>query len=109
MSDFIHFTDVLKWIEARDSFGKLLPFSLKYVKADVNRNSGGHEVAVPQAVLYARPGGSSDVSASASSDVVRNPNHFDHDTINIMLLPSKQIRKVHTRLITSFNNQPVFY
>lgn len=38
---------------------------------------------------------------------VRNPNHYDNGTINIMISTSKAIRKVHPRLILYFNDKKV--
>jgi hypothetical protein len=107
-SEFLHYSDLLKWLDARDANSQPVPFTMKYVKADRKRRIGGAEVNVPQAVLYTMPRQSKAASV-ATGATLKKPNHYDHDTVNIMLLPSRLIRKVHTRLITEFNNQPVYY
>ena len=37
----------------------------------------------------------------------RNPWHDEHGTVNIHVIGSREIRSVHTWLITEFNGQPV--
>lgn len=42
-----------------------------------------------------------------TSSILKNPSHFSNATRNLVLFPSKQIRKVHIWLILTFNNQKV--
>ena len=49
------------------------------------------------------------VSTSAEAVNSRNPHHDDNSTINIMILSSKAIRKVHPRLIKYFNDKEVLW
>jgi hypothetical protein len=62
--------------------GMPLPFSLKYVK-----KSTGEIISIEQAVLT-------------------SSNHLDY--FNVMILPSREIRKLILPLIIEFNGTPTF-
>lgn len=78
----IHFSKVLVLMNRKDSHGKPLPFSLKYVK-----KSTGEIIAVENAVLT-------------------SSNHLDY--LNIKILASGEIRKLILPLIIEFNGTPTF-
>jgi hypothetical protein len=84
----IHYSEMMKVLEARDGKGDLIPFSLSYVKADLKRRTGGDEKTIACATRI-----------GANKD----------GTINIKLIPSGLIKKVHLRLITAINTLAVFY
>ncbi len=43
------------------------------------------------------------------SKMIQNPGHWRNRTRNLVFHPSKQIRKIHIKLIMEVNNQPVLY
>lgn len=87
-------------------------FSLTFITADKNRNTGGEIISIEKAqkcvgkrsgnVLYATP-----INIDAKKSVSRDPHHAENDTRNIFIPTSGQVRKVHVRLITKFNGKIV--
>jgi len=86
------------------------PFSIAFVTADSKKDSGGEWIYIPKAWKHefaTRKEIAAAQNAAPRSDMVRkNPNHYQNSTRNLRL-PNGEIRKVHVRLITQFNNQIV--
>jgi hypothetical protein len=101
--------DVLEEMYKTDVKGKPKPFSIEFVTADTNRMTGGDLIKIEKAVLLQKNdkkilGSTSEAKAKTR----KNPNHWQNSTRNI-LLPNGEKRKLHIRLITKFNKQPVIY
>jgi hypothetical protein len=109
----LHYSDLFLIIDKKDKYGNTEPFSIKYVQADKNRRTGGKEVYFPAGVKCG--GIASDdkkdkgSAGTGNTKATVSPDHFGNDTINIQLLPSKMIKKVHLRLILEINNEPVYW
>jgi hypothetical protein len=100
---------VLEEMEETDKAGQLKPFSIEFVKADRNKKTGGDIVSIEKAVILKRMNYSSTTSTAVQqSGKNKKSNHWENSTRNI-LLPNGQKRKLHIRLITKFNGQPVIY
>jgi len=100
----IQFTEMMKIMRKVDSNKEPIPFSLKVVKYDVKRNSGGDFLIVEKGVIDKQKD-----KSKTSSAFSKKPNHYENSTLNIMILPSNVCRKIHPRLIIEFNNKKVFY
>ncbi|RYD82921.1 MAG: hypothetical protein EOP53_02305 [Sphingobacteriales bacterium] len=90
---FIHYSEMLKIIQQKDADGNPVKFSFSYIKADVNRITGGQEVFVSSAFAY-------------------SVDHAGASTVNIHIPKpgyKDKIRTIHTRLITKINNEEVQY
>jgi hypothetical protein len=89
------------------------PFKISFVTYDKRRKTGGKWIQVDEAIESGqRNTGKAAASASAQdpiSDGSKNPNHRLHGTRNIIILPSKKLRKVNIRLIKEFNGAPVIW
>ena len=83
------------------------PFSIAFVTADAKKKTGGEWVTIPEAVKHefaTRKEMAAIARAAPKTQMVhKNPNHYQNSTRNIRL-PNAEIRKVHLRLITVFNN-----
>lgn len=85
-----------------------LPFSIEFVTYDRQRNTGGQLRTLVNATKKHQPvtlkdSIESDATASPRS---RKPNHSQHGTINVICADGSLV-KVHTRLITKYNQQEV--
>jgi hypothetical protein len=81
----IHLSKIVQLMEMRGQDRRPKPFSLKFVK------STGQLVTVPEAVCTSSYSGGE-----------------GNATVNIMCLPSKEVRKVKVLSIIEFNEQAVF-
>jgi hypothetical protein len=92
----------LKIIDSGKSFGPIA-----FVTADKKKNSGGEWIEISSAAkhefLTRREMDKIAKAAPASNMMHKNPNHYQNSTRNLRL-PNGEIRKVHIRLITQFNN-----
>jgi hypothetical protein len=105
----IFLKDVLETMEQTDKKNQLKPFSIVFVTADRNKKTGGDIIEIERATILKRlPGEKKAAKPQANKSITKTPNHWDNSTRNI-LLPNGQKRKIHIRLITRFNNQPVIY
>jgi hypothetical protein len=84
------------------------PFNMTYVTADRKKGTGGQIrhcknwvrcdlATMPEPVLR----------RNKVYEVARDPRHQEHKTKNIMNPATRDIRKVHIRLITEFNGRRV--
>lgn len=97
--------DVLR--EMRDG---MEPFHLVYYTADLQRGTGGERKEYGRCLLHRTA--KKRTAKMPSRPTVRhrkNPQHDQHETINVLVLPDKKIRKVHIRLIKEFNHEKVIW
>jgi hypothetical protein len=100
-------------MEAQDGEGYSIPFSLKIVTYDEQKQTGGDLIEFESAEIC-RSGKTSrrdrfNSEAVAKAEQIRkNPNHRDNLTRNIRLLPSGNIRKIHIHHILRLNGERVF-
>lgn len=75
---------------------------------DRKRGTGGELVTFPNAVKHISQQ-LSGVGKKQMDDIRKttNPNHHDHFTRNMYLMTTREIKKVHIRLITMFNGKRV--
>lgn len=114
-----------------DRNGNPLPFSIVFVTADRKLNIGGdiHIIGnrtVQVETLRRRIRGAIFTESRAirvvglhngavivnapkvpSPAETRDPHHFKNSTVNVMILSSRAIRKVHPRLVLYFNDKKV--
>jgi hypothetical protein len=83
-------------------------FDIEYCTADVARGTGGQLKAYKNVTKHRRQ----QLTATnqkkldeASKSVA--PNHYQNSTRNLYLLNTREIKKVHLRLITFFNGKRV--
>jgi len=111
--EYVQLKDVLQIMNELDVSGQPVSFHLKFVTLDRQRKTGGEIIEVHQArkfigiragkmIFDTRDHYNSDKSES------RNPNHWSNATRNI-ILPNKQLRKIHIRLIIEFNHKKVYF
>lgn len=94
-------------------------FSAQWYTADRKKGTGGKMVAIMKAVkanetAWPPPGGSGtenkDVQVTvASNEGGKDPRHWDNRTRNIKAVGTQNIRKLHIRLLTHFNNHKVIW
>jgi hypothetical protein len=96
---FIPLSQALKEIDS----GK--PFDISVVTADVNRGTGGAIRSYAKHVKHIAQRLSKKEAARAESlsAVPRNPKHFKNSTRNIYDPQKGVVRKIHIRLIVTFN------
>lgn len=101
--------------------------SLTYVTADYKRGTGGQLVFIPACVIYNNRlpedmentptlmSGASQIVNRKSKIVnlkhtvlqLKNPHHHANKTRNIYIPKTRQIKKLHIKLITEFNGHKV--
>ncbi|MGV3588601.1 MAG: hypothetical protein ACO1OF_16465 [Adhaeribacter sp.] len=105
--------DALAQMEKKDERNWPVPFTIEFVTADRERNTGGEVIRLEKVVLARDVKGlkkkTSAILDSTEPDRAANPNHWLNGTRNLYHTQSQQIRKCHIRLITKFNGQPVIY
>jgi hypothetical protein len=96
---FIPLAQVLKEIDS----GR--PFDISVVTADVTRGTGGQIKSYAKHVKHIAQRLSKKEAAKAESlsAVSRNPKHFQNSTRNIYDPQKQVVRKIHIRLIVTFN------
>lgn len=100
----IFLNDVLKAMEELDQNNNLKPFSIEVVTADRSRRTGGEILSIENAVLTRTSKEKRDSAIQTGSR-----NHYKNSTRNIKVLGTDQVRCIHIRLITKFNNHQVVY
>lgn len=89
------------------------PFSMTFVTADRRRGTGGEIISVKNWVKASTPvegvvNPSKKKRILSQLILAKNPNHYENKTRNIRNLRKlNEIRKVHIRLIISFNGKKV--
>ena len=105
---FVSLADILKEMDKGE------PFAITFCTANRKKKSGGEMIQLEGCVLHNRTKASSkaphavkDIEAEETT-ISRPPHHNQNDTRNIRLA-NGQVRKLHIRLITSFNNKTVIW
>ncbi len=122
---------MLAEMELSDLKGNPVKFSIIFVTADLKRGTGGEIYIFGRRTPFIdkfrrqfkdsiftesqviKTAGKHNGQPLKSSQPVgdpktkRDPRHYDHKTINVMLLTSKQVRKVHPDLILYINDKEV--
>lgn len=88
----------------RNTRGKLEAFSCVVCKLNYATGEGGGRLHVKKAIVYYQK----HVARKKFTDRTRIPNHEENGTINILLIPSNEIRTIHVRLIEKFNGKTVY-
>lgn len=85
--------------------------TLEIITADVKRGTGGELIElVDWQILNADGDGDGDAAAGPVFQWPGHskcPNHDDHETINMCNPVNKQVRKIHIKLIQSFNGKRI--
>ena len=93
--------ELLEWMDSGRHF------SLTYVTADRKKGTGGDLVSIPRATKTGhRAKDGQKLTPAVIRQAAKNPNHSEHFTRNIVL-PNREVRKVHIDLITHFNGKKV--
>ena len=90
------------------------PFALRFVKLNEQKGTGGEIVELAGQLLSGRgaakapvPATSASVPAGEAAHLVRNPNHYNNHTRNLVSTLNGRYTKVHYPLILEFNGQKV--
>lgn len=105
IANSVRLSEVLRQMEEGEE-----RFSIRFVKADLRRKTGGQivewhncQLSKRRVVGIRRP----PVAAGEDAAPSRMPNHYQNATRNIVQGTSSQPRKVHIWLLLSFNGQRV--
>ncbi len=108
----IQLSTALDMMDELDENGVPMSFQLKFVTADRQRKTGGEIIEVPSARKCVGSRNDEVVFDTREKKTTvkekRDPHHWANATRNI-LLPNKQIRTIHIRLIIEFNHQKVVF
>lgn len=99
MAEIISVRDMLNTMMMRGQDRELIPFSITFVTADLNKGTGGEKITYDSAVFVGGP--------SKRNDKKRNPNHYDNMTRNIRHAKSDRITTIHPHLVIRFNGMSV--
>ncbi len=90
-----------------------VPFSIQFVQADRRKRIAGKIVKLESVTQSGiRPLTKATQHKQRLHEIVtgkKNPHHYEHSTVNIYNPVTQRNIKIHTRLITKFNEQPVIY
>lgn len=103
--------DALALMEARDASDKLVTFDCEFCTYSTKRSEGGKIVKLTGARLSfdKKPfKGKASVIKSERTFSAHQPNHFVNKTRNLRL-PNGEIRKLHIRMLLTFNGKQVVY
>ncbi len=98
-------------MRAVDRLNNPVPFSLEVCTFNKSTDSGGERLAIDKAVLYnkrTKSAAKQPPTHKVTPISSKMPNHDLHQTLNVLILPSNQIRTIHIRLIERFNNKTVY-
>jgi len=96
--------NALQQMRKRDTRGKFIPFSCVVCKLNIATGEGGGRLHVKKAIVYKR----FKVGSTKPVKHTRIPRHDENGTLNILLIPSDEIRTIHLRLIEKFNGMTVY-
>lgn len=114
----IQFRDMMRQLRepSRDRSGHPVPVHVEVVTCDLAKNTGGQLLELDGVVLarHARRAGlDGDEPAAGTRRLAKRrlgkANEYAGGTLNLFLVASRQVRKVHARLITRFNHETVVY
>lgn len=108
--------EVLNQISTLDKDGRAPVFSISFRTLNRNSKNGGRLITYDKAKLAIKEEFGDPTSFEAlrtvskpKTNIRRNPQHFDNKTRNLVVLPSRKIRKVHINHIITFNGKKVVY
>lgn len=104
--------EVLEKMDERDKFDNPIPFSITFCTYSRFKNTGGDRISIDEAVKVVGKRKDKTIIDNRNSGpkaISKNPNHYKNHSRNIMIVSSKQIRKIHIRLIEKFNGLQVTY
>ncbi len=105
--------DALKTMEAMDTNGHRIPFSMRVVTYNEQKDEGGDFLEMVNATLCGSDNKPLTHLQELNAEIEqkerkrKNPNHNINLTRNIRLQSGK-IEKIHFHLITKFNGEDVF-
>jgi len=114
MYDTISLKNTLQIIEAKDTEGYPIPFSISFRTLQRNSKTGGRLVSCFGATALTSLPKQRKTTKVIMDDLLRperpekNPNHFLNRTRNIQKA-NGEIAKLHIRLIDSINNKKMVY
>ena len=103
-------TSVITLTEVLKTMDNGAPFSITYVTADRKKRTGGQLMTHAQAQKIAHL---ADLPANIlkanriSLANAKNPNHYTNSTRNIYIPRTREVRKLHIKLIVAFNGHTV--
>lgn len=87
-------------------------FSISFVTLDENRKKGGDIISLDKCLLASLDDDSKIKKGfeviGNKTDFKKSPSHYEHATRNVVL-ENGHIKKIHIRLILTFNNKKLFY
>jgi hypothetical protein len=101
MSEFISVKEMM------DNIRSGAVFSLRFVTFDFKKGRGGAVKEYLKATLHRQGRGAEKETKEVILYNIKNPNHFENGTINIKILATNEIKKVHVMLIRNFNGATV--
>lgn len=105
--------EVARFIDGFDADGKPNKFSITWCTLDKKKETGGKQVSAENCIKVVGKKNGDVIYATKpklqDSKVERNPNHYAHQTRNILVNGTLNIRKIHLRLIERFNGKVMTY
>jgi hypothetical protein len=105
IANSVRLSEVLRQMEEGEE-----RFTIRFVKADKRRKTGGQIVEWHNCQLSKQRVGKakrSPVAADAAESTSKMPAHYQNATRNIVQGNSSQVRKVHIWLLLTFNGQRI--
>jgi hypothetical protein len=96
--------NALQQMRKRDTKGNFIPFSCAVCKLNFATGVGGGRLHVEKAIVYKQK----HVAKPKQSSGTKKPNHEQNGTLNLLLIPSNEIRTIHVRLVEKFNGMTVY-
>jgi len=87
--------------------------TLEIITADVKRGTGGDLIELVDWQILDADADDGDAPGGSTGNQFqwpghsKCPNHDDHETINMINPVNKKVRKIHTKLIQSFNGKRI--
>lgn len=105
----IALADALRSMNTYDSLGNPIPFSISYVTADQEKQTGGEYKTYKGAFLsYQNKSGTRTYTGKeVERKVKKHTNHWVNGTRNIMVQGGNRLRCIHIWLILEFNGKEV--
>jgi hypothetical protein len=107
----IQLKEVLHQLEhpSRDRQGQPVPVQVEFVTCDERNGTGGELISLDGVVLAKVVTKLPKAGRPKSEFFGKRANQWHNGTRNFYIVSSKQVRKVHIRLITQFNYETVVY
>ncbi len=105
---YVSLADALAEMSGIDGFNRAVPFSIEFVEADRRRKAAGKIKVIPRAVMYRKQNHGTEHSPAATG-FKKKPNHWLNHTRNIVDQHTREMKKIHLRLVTKVNEQLVHW